>query len=262
VVRKKYVDLGKKYDESISAAHEHGTEELPMHVGGADAEGILQPNCLDLERPDPAPWPFTVLYVGVDSGGKGDPDLNLNAEFQKIEQALKECLKGSSNHVRIKLKQTFYSDSSDLMIQIRTEMPTVVQIGSHATEKGGVELFRQTIFKELVLMITTWNEMARSKTPPRPHVRLVAFNSCESDALAKMLAEAGVEFVIGHKGPVEDHAAIKFSYLLYHCLFDRESLRASFTQARSASKNYILFPQKDPSQFWLVPAQIDSPVDI
>jgi hypothetical protein len=39
---------------------------------------------------DDAPWPFAILFVGVDNSEKTDPDLNLKKEFEKIEQAYRE----------------------------------------------------------------------------------------------------------------------------------------------------------------------------
>jgi hypothetical protein len=44
-----------------------------------------------LDRPDDAPWPFTILFVGVDNGEKTDPDLHLQREFERIEQAYREA---------------------------------------------------------------------------------------------------------------------------------------------------------------------------
>ncbi len=108
----------------------------PQHYVKADGS--------PLDRPDDAPWPFTILFVGVDNGEKTDPDLNLKGEFEKIEQAYRESkvYHGSS---RVLIKRLLFSKWSEVLIEIRKEAPTMLQFGCHAQKGKGFELFRQIV---------------------------------------------------------------------------------------------------------------------
>ena len=99
----------------------------------------------------------------------------------------------------------------------------------------------------------SWNRDARNRSPPRPEIRLIVLNACESETLALDLTE-GVDFAIGHRDPVDDGDAIDFSRLLYDRLFDGTTLLDSFNIARSCCKGYRLLANKDPGQFRLVPS--------
>jgi hypothetical protein len=109
-----------------------------------EPEAFVKVDGSPLDRPDDAPWPFTILFVGVDNGEKTDPDLNLKNEFEKIEQAYRESkvYHGSS---RVLVKQLFFSKWSEVLIEIRKEAPTMLQFGCHSQKGKGLELFRQIV---------------------------------------------------------------------------------------------------------------------
>ena len=90
-----------------------------------------------MPAPDKMPFPFTILFVGVDNGDRQAPELSINEEFKKMVDAL---------HMKrldkqIKVRQIFYSKWSEVMEAIRQEEPDVLWMGCHATERG-LELFR------------------------------------------------------------------------------------------------------------------------
>ena len=179
----------------------------PQHYVKADGS--------PLDRPDDAPWPFTILFVGVDNGEKTDPDLNLKREFEKIEQAYGEAdiSKGTSSGVVI--KQIFFSKWSDVMMQIRKVKPTILHMGCHARKGKGFELFRQIVDPhEMLDAIRSWNTSARKQSPPRPEIRIIVSNACDSEEHARVLSE-GVDFAIGHRAPVADESAIDFSGIFF-----------------------------------------------
>ena len=133
-------------------------------------------------------------------------------------------------------------------------MPTALHLGCHAHKGGGLELFRQTVKpREILPEIMSWNRDARRRSPPRPDIRLIVLNACESATHALDLTR-GVDFAIGHRDPVDDGNAIDFSRLLYDRLFDGTTLLNSFNIARSCCKGYRLLANKDPGQFRLVPS--------
>jgi hypothetical protein len=100
--------------------------------------------------------------------------------------------------------------------------------------------------------IRSWNKSARKQRPPRPEIRIIVSNACDSENHARVLSE-GVDFAIGHRAPVADESAIGFSGIFYDCLFGCELLMDSFNQAKSCSKGYRLFsPEGDLRHFYLV----------
>ena len=256
VVRKKYVDLAAAHSQapapsSIGASASAAAGGVPGLA--SEMEEYTEPDWSALERPHEAPWPFTILFVGVDNGDKTEPDLNLKEEFKKIEQAYRESMAYHVDTRRVVIKQLLFSQWSEVMVEICKEMPTALHIGCHAHEGGGLELFQQTVKPSQILPeIISWNRDARRRTPPRPEIRLIVLNACESDTHALDLTE-GVDFAIGHRDPVNDGNAIEFSRLLYDRLFDSTTLLDSFNIARSCCKGYRLLANKDPSQFCLVP---------
>ena len=85
---------------------EMSQNKKPQHYFKADGS--------PLDRPDDAPWPFTILFVGVDNGEKTDPDLNLYKEFKKIEQEYREADISRVTSSGVVIKQIFYSKWSDV----------------------------------------------------------------------------------------------------------------------------------------------------
>ncbi len=139
------------------------------------------------------------------------------------------------------------------MMEIRKVKPTILHMGCHSQTGEGLELFRQIIDpREMLEAIRSWNESARKQSPPRPEIRMIVSNGCDSEDHARVLSE-GVDFAIGHRAPVADENAIDFSGIFFDCLFGCESLMDSFDQAKSCSNGYRLFsPERDPRKFYLV----------
>jgi len=90
--------------------------------------------------------------------------------------------------------------------------------------------------KGLVSVFRRVNRRARDEK--LPWVRVLLMNACNSYDLAVRLAEPagvqgeeGIEFVIGHEGPVEDKTALLFSKTFYDSLAKQETLHTSFTES-------------------------------
>jgi len=203
-------------------------------------EEYTEPDWSKLERPGEAPWPFTILFVGVDNGKKSSPDLKLKLEFKKIEQAYRERLAKHDTR-RVVIKQLLFSQWKEVMEEICKEMPTALHLGCHAWKGkgGGLELFRQTVKpREILPSIVSWNRDARIRSPPRPEIRLIVLNACESETHA-ILSTTTTRLIS--------------RISLYDRLFDGTTLLDSFNIARSCCKDYRLFTNKDPGQFRLLP---------
>ncbi len=239
-LKRQYAESRKKVCPSVEVSQ----NTKPQHYVKED--GSL------LDRPDDAPWPFTILFVGVDNGEKTDPDLNLKKEFENIEQAYRESkvYHGSS---RVLIKQLLFSKWNEVLIEIRKEAPTMLQFGCHSQKGKGLELFRQIVDPHDMLdAIRSWNKSGREQNPPRPEIRIIVFNSCDSADHARVLSEV-VDFAIGHRDHVVDQDAVQFSRIFFDCIFSCTSLMDSFNQAKSCRKGYQLFsPEQDPRQFYLV----------
>ena len=72
-----------------------------------------------LDAPADAPWPFTILFVGVDNAQ--DPDLKLKLEFEKIEQAYRESEIARLTQSRVTIKRLVFARWEDVMMEIRRE---------------------------------------------------------------------------------------------------------------------------------------------
>ena len=250
VVRKKFVDLAADLRPAEAAAGT-GAQHRPNRDGGAE----IPQDWSALGRPDDAPFPFTILFVGVDNSDKTDPDLNLKAEFEKIEQAYRERLARDDPTRAVRIKRLYFTRFAEVVLEIRRESPSVVHFGCHAREKKGLELFKETVdTPTMVRSIEAWNRDARQQRPPQPPVRGIIYNSCESDMHALDMIDC-VDFAIGHQDPVEDDRAVFFTALLYDGLFAGGTLLDSFDQAAAACPGYRLFARRDPRQFWLVNTQ-------
>ena len=96
--------------------------------------------------------------------------------------------------------------------------------------------------------ISRWNRDARERTPPRPDIRLVVLNACESEIHALDLT-ACVDFAIGHQRPVFDKDAAEFLHMLYKSIFHGATLLDSFHMAKGCVDGYVLRGQRDPRNF-------------
>ena len=171
-----------------------------------------------------------------------------------MEQAYRESkiYEHDDANRRVRIKRLSFCTWSEVMLEIRKERPSGLHFGCHAQKNTGLELFRQTVNpRAMVPQIKSWNRHARSQTPPRPEIRFIVYNSCESDLHALNMTDC-VDFAIGHQDPVEDKNAIQFTRLLYDCVFDRASLADSFEMAKSACEGYRLLARRDPRKFLLV----------
>jgi len=198
---------------------------------------------------------LTILFVGVDNGSCKDPDLNLNAEYDNIERAYEKNFKSHSSTLTVDVRRLYYSSWHEVMVGIRKEQPTILHFGCHSQKETGFELFRETVTPSKILTaISSYNDDARERNPPRPDIRLIVLNACESDVHAFELT-ACVDFAIGHQHPVLDKDAIEFSRLLYDCIFDGATLLNSFHQAKGVLDGYMLKGQRNPRKFrFLLPA--------
>ncbi|MGB1601054.1 MAG: NB-ARC domain-containing protein, partial [Promethearchaeia archaeon] len=200
-----------------------------------------------MDSPAPAPWPFKILFIGVNINEEAT--LNLKEEHKIIVSALDKNFAGSAQD-RPFVKHIPYSTWSEVMEEIKREHPAGLHFGLHSDKEKGIELYRKTVQPEqMAAGIKAWNEDARDKG--RTEVRYIAFNSCGSAEHARKLLEC-VDFAIGHRAPVQDEDALAFSAAFYNHFFDGMALSGSFDIAKSTSSaGYRLHARKDPRAFRL-----------
>ena len=209
----------------------------------------IEPDWSQFEAPASVPSKLTILFVGVDNGSAKDPDLKLQEEYNNIEQAYRESHISHCKPIRVVIKRLYFSNWNDVMMEIRKEQPTILHFGCHAQKGTGIELFQQTVKpRQIVDAISSWNSDARGRTPPRPDIRLIVLNACESDVHALDLTTC-VDFAIGHQQPVLDKDAVQFSRVMYDCIFDGATLFDSFRMAKGCADGYLLRGQQDPRNF-------------
>ena len=221
---------------------QEAASSIPRPIGSQEV--YTEPDWSQKEAPAAMELPFTILFVGVDNGDRQSPELNLKAEYQAIETALKLMQMDK----KIRLRQIFFSNWGEVMAAIQDEKPSILHLGSHSTGKG-IELFREIVTLDMIKQIEDWNEHARARGWPQ--IRMVATNSCDSDRLAWEFAKF-VDFAIGHFDELGDDAAVLFVNLLYSHVFELCPLLRAFRMARSASGGYRLYASKNPTQMLFV----------
>jgi len=219
--------------------------------GGSQARRAVTewPTDCHLPTPTPAPWPFNILFVGVNSSDKAD--LSLKEEFQKMESALEKAFNSRTHHTKPSLKPIPYSTWKEVMHAVRRDNPTNLHFGCHA-QASGLELFEQTVqSQKMIQSIEAHNEFAREKR--RGEIRVVVINACKSDKHAQDLS-ACVDFTIGHKAAVGDRKTIDFTESFYSTIFQGMHLAGSLISAKNdSSEGYQLHPHKNPRGFiWCV----------
>jgi hypothetical protein len=91
---------------------------------------------------------------------------------------------------RVLIKRLLFSKWSEVLIEIRKEAPTMLLFGCHARKGKGFELFRQVVDPhEMLDAIRSWNKSAREQSPPRPEIRIIVSNACDSEDHARVLSE-------------------------------------------------------------------------
>ena len=142
--------------------------------GGSQARRAVTewPTDCHLPTPTPAPWPFNILFVGVNSSEKAY--LNLKEEFQKMESAWEKAFNSRTYH-RKPLNLIPYSTWKEVMHAVRRDNPTILHFGCHA-QASGLELFEQTVQpQKMIQSIEAHNEFAREKR--RGEIRVVVINA-------------------------------------------------------------------------------------
>ena len=81
---------------------------------------------LKLDAPNQVPWPFKILFVGVNSSEHAD--LSLKEEFEKIESAFREEFNRCKHKDKLSLKQIPYSTWKDVMDQVGREYPSILHL--------------------------------------------------------------------------------------------------------------------------------------
>jgi len=226
----------------------------------ADAGGVAQASetsaeCtepkwseLKLDLPSKSPWPFKILFIGVNSSEK--PDLNLKEEFEKMESALDKQFNSIVDDNKPLLIPIPYSTWTEVMSQVGRKYPTILHFGCHA-RTSGIELYGKTVEPhQMIPAIQHHNDFARKNGQAEIHV--IILNACNSDGHAEKLL-ACVDFAIGHKALVDDRHAINFTDSFYSNIFKGMNLAGSFSIARSVSSNgYRPHAKKDPEKFCFV----------
>jgi len=246
-----FADVGL---EGLSATMESRHKVKPADGAAKTLNSIprapwIEPDWSQFEAPASVPSKLTILFVGVDNGSVKDPDLKLKEEYNNIQQAYRESLISHCEPIRVVIKRLYFSNWNDVMMEIRKEQPTILHFGCHAQKGTGLELFQQIVKpRQIVDAISSWNSDARGRTPPRPDIRLIVLNACESDVHALDLTTC-VDFAIGHQQPVLDKDAVEFSRVMYDCIFDGATLFDSFRMAKGCADGYLLRGQRDPRNF-------------
>jgi hypothetical protein len=144
----------------VAMARKKVVEPAAGGVGGASQVQAVaewtEPNWADLQlgEPDPAPWPFKILFVGVNSDVSAD--LCLKREFEKIDTALEGTF-GRNSTEKPSLKQIPYATWNEVLKEIMRYHPTVLHLGCHSNKASGIQLFENTVQPEsMIAAIREW----------------------------------------------------------------------------------------------------------
>ncbi|KAJ1489876.1 hypothetical protein T484DRAFT_3418618 [Baffinella frigidus] len=224
---------------------------------GAEAdmvERLVAGPSLGVERPDPPPSPFTVLFVGANV--EKQLPLDLEGEMERMKTAFHVHFGAVNWKDFAFFEHDCQARATSMMEQIMGGEPTVLHIACHG-EPERVHLKGGPLdsTKLAVSILAVNNELGARR------IRLVIANACMSGELARKLSE-GIDFVIHHgKVSVGDDNAVMFSSTLYRGLGRGLSLWASFNAARLSSDPYeLLFPRCDPKQFFFPGPEMASTV--
>jgi len=230
-------------------------ENLAVGTGGGShaSDPVLewkQPDwpALNLGSANKTPWPFTILFVGVNSNEK--IDINLKEEFDQMETAFDVAFSSLEIPLKPDLKPILCLKWSDVIHQLRRMYPTILHFGCHS-KGNGLELHGKTVQPgDMIKTIQSHNHDAHRRG--KAEIQVIILNACKSDGHAKELLKC-VNFSIGHHEDVLDEHAIEFTRSLYRDILQETSLSESFNMATMASsKGYQLHANKDPSDFCLV----------
>eukprot|EP00960_Hanusia_phi_P048438 758942-Hanusia_phi.AAC.1 len=136
----------------------------------------------------------------------------------------------------------------DVLQEVRSRCPLILHFACHA-EESAIRLFRREVDADTIRKaLQSHNEQARKSG--RGQVQLVVFNACCSNGHAEKL-KGVVDFVIGHRGNLDDLDAVEFAHSFYDKFLQGQSLWSSMKTAKGCSSGYELHTNCDAKAFCL-----------
>lgn len=159
---------------------------------------------------------------------KGKSELRFSKEIRAIDDALVAAR--AETRYQLLTKPTVKAD--ELAKLIRNELPDILHISTHATfDRGllfedlngqpqgiGTDFFASTIVRLRGLGIL---------------IEVLVLNACNTVAHAEAVA-GEIPWVIAHKAPIPDEAALTFSQHFYQALFEGHEIESAFLEATGA----------------------------
>ncbi len=163
-----------------------------------------------------------ILFLAANP--KSTPQLDLNAEFEAIEEQL-----NATRHTNSFLLQHRWKLSSEQLLDFLLKYrPHILHFSGHGVEDNLILLDRDG---------NPWSldrRLARQAfSSAKDTLKLVVLNACFSRDVAEDVSEV-IDCVIGMALPVRDNTAVTFSSALYRGIGQGLSVREAFNSARTA----------------------------
>eukprot|EP00961_Rhodomonas_salina_P078468 1054970-Rhodomonas_salina.1 len=178
------------------------TESQTSDAGSAEAEQWREPIWSEMADSEFPPPPHRILFVGADDE---DSKLNIEREVKKMEREFVHKKGADAWGDSVVFHHTLFASKQDLVRDLRRYDPLILHFACHGAQSA-LRLFRADLLhgQSLASAIAAWTEGGDKR------LRIVIANACESWGIMQML-EKYVDFVIGHRTPVQDSSAIAFS---------------------------------------------------
>lgn len=161
------------------------------------------------EAPCAAAVGTSILFVAGDRGGGVRAQLDLPAEEKAIQQAVKNASRGAL----FSFLPSLYAASAGQLVERVEAGPGILHFVGHGSDRR-LQLVDPA--QPLVVHPVTAERLAQLLQHAPTRIRLAYFNTCDSDGMARHLAEAGVvDAAVGWPGKVNDTHAVQYAEAFY-----------------------------------------------
>lgn len=171
---------------------------------------------------------LTIQFVAGDRGGGPRAQLDQPGE----EKAIRRAIQSSRGSSRFEFAPGLFAAGAPELVERIEEGPAVLHFAGHGTER------------KLLLLDPAQVQPSQPVTPERletllkyapERVRLAFLNLCESEAMARHLADTGaVDAAVGWAGKISDGHAVRFVEIFYRQLGNGRPLREAIDKASVA----------------------------